>query len=213
MRPAFFDSPRYKQKQSRIACLNWQKGVYASLNKKEQRKCLNFLCENYFTVSPSDKQKFCSIQCWCLVRRNCREKVALYCTTCGKLITHRNASRFCSLKCQAANNYNRYIQRWKTGSENGNIGISTRFVSRYIMRYLREKYQNKCSLCGWNQRNPVTDKVPLEVDHIDGNSGNNKEENLRLICPNCHSLTPYFRNLNKGNGRAWRLQYLKQLAG
>ncbi len=59
------------------------------------------------------------------------------------------------------------------------------------------------------KKNPVTGKVPLEIDHIDGDSENNKEENLRLICPNCHSLTPSFRNLNKGKGRAWRIKYLK----
>lgn len=65
------------------------------------------------------------------------------------------------------------------------------------------------SVCGWNKINPVTKVVPLEIDHIDGNSENNKEENLRLICPNCHSLTSSFRNLNKGKGRGWRLAYIE----
>lgn len=42
--------------------------------------------------------------------------------------------------------------------------------------------------------------MPLEVEHIDGDSTNNKEYNLTLLCPNCHSLTKTYRGLNKGNG-------------
>jgi 5-methylcytosine-specific restriction endonuclease McrA len=44
----------------------------------------------------------------------------------------------------------------------------------------------------------------------DGNSENNLEENLRLLCPNCHSLSPNFRNLNKGYGRKWRVNKYKR---
>jgi predicted HNH restriction endonuclease len=39
------------------------------------------------------------------------------------------------------------------------------------------------------------------MDHIDGNSDNNTEENLRLICPNCHALTPSHKGRNRGRGR------------
>lgn len=59
-------------------------------------------------------------------------------------------------------------------------------------------------MCGWNKTNPITGRVPLEVHHVDGNPENNKENNLRLVCSNCHALTPGFRNLNKGKGRLWR---------
>lgn len=39
--------------------------------------------------------------------------------------------------------------------------------------------------------------IPLEMDHIDGNSLNNNENNLRILCPNCHALTPTYRGRNK----------------
>jgi hypothetical protein len=39
--------------------------------------------------------------------------------------------------------------------------------------------------------------IPLELDHIDGNNKNNRLENLRLLCPNCHALTPTYRSKNR----------------
>lgn len=51
----------------------------------------------------------------------------------------------------------------------------------------------------WSKINPYTNTLPLEIDHIDGNSENNSEDNLRLICPNCHSST--YRGANRGHGR------------
>jgi hypothetical protein len=44
----------------------------------------------------------------------------------------------------------------------------------------------------------------VEVEHIDGDWQNNNPENLILLCPNCHSLTPTYRGLNRGRGRARR---------
>lgn len=82
----------------------------------------------------------------------------------------------------------------------------SRNISNYLKRYLFEKSGERCSGCGWNKRNLTTGSVPLEIDHIDGNSENNLESNLRVLCPNCHALTVSFKNLNKGNGRKWRLK-------
>ncbi len=78
-------------------------------------------------------------------------------------------------------------------------------VSAYIKKYLRRKFENKCCLCGWSEINQKTGMVPLVADHIDGSWQNNTEENLRLICPNCDSLTPTYAGLNKGNGRKDRV--------
>lgn len=102
--------------------------------------------------------------------------------------------------------------KWQKGDLSGDRGKVAKNISEHIKRYLVNKFGAKCSLCGWDSRHTITGKVPLEIDHINGNAGDNKEENLRLICPNCHSLSSTFRNLNKGKGRSWRKdKYIKTI--
>lgn len=89
---------------------------------------------------------------------------------------------------------------WKSGEISGTVGNAWIDVSKHIRKYLFEKFDNKCSRCGWSEINPYTNRLPLEIEHIDGDATNNKEENLTLLCPNCHSLTKTYRGANKGNG-------------
>jgi hypothetical protein len=54
----------------------------------------------------------------------------------------------------------------------------------------------KCELCGWCECAPGG-RVPVELDHINGDRFDNRLQNLRILCPNCHSLQPTHRGLNK----------------
>lgn len=120
------------------------------------------------------------------------------CSVCGKE-TPRARYKYCSNSCQSVHRYQTYIANWKAGKEIGLI--ATGVVSGHIKKYLRIKYSDKCCLCGWSEINPKTGKVPLVADHVNGNWRDNSEENLRLLCPNCDSLSPTYAALNKGNGR------------
>ncbi len=128
-----------------------------------------------------------------------RKPRALCACGCGREVVGPEG-RFFSNQCQQEFEHREYIERWHAGLELGAKG-SLGGVSNHIRRYLLEKYNKRCSECGWAKRHPITRKVPLEEDHINGDASDTREANLRLLCPNCHSLTPNFRNLNKGNGR------------
>jgi hypothetical protein len=53
-----------------------------------------------------------------------------------------------------------------------------------------------CELCGWAER-ALDGRIPVELDHANGDKNDNRLENLRILCPNCHALQPTHRGLNQ----------------
>ena len=125
------------------------------------------------------------------------------CLNCSKQISNRN--KYCSLKCQKDYEFKLYIENWKNGKEDGMRGAYQ--ISMHIKTYLFEKHNYKCSKCGLGEVNQYTKKIPLEIEHIDGNYKNNNEENLIVLCPNCHSLTSTYKGANINFGRKARTKY------
>lgn len=126
------------------------------------------------------------------------------CVFCSKLFHPypESTKKYCSLKCQGQEKRVLLTQAWLSGEDSGTREYFK--IAPHIRDYLIDQAGHKCELCSWNKVNTTTNKVPLEIDHIDGNYKNNRPENLQVICANCHSLTPTYRGLNRGNGREHR---------
>lgn len=72
------------------------------------------------------------------------------------------------------------------------VNNSTYQSNKLRKRLLDENYfEHKCYNC--NLTDWMGFPIKLELEHIDGNHQNNQIENLTLLCPNCHSLTPSWR--------------------
>ena len=171
---------------------------------KNPKKC--FTCKK---VMPYKKRynKFCNHSCAAkttnigLIRaRDGRRYRQTECLSCGMQTTN---PKYCNSKCAGVYRSTVLLENWKNGTISG-LDKTLGIVSQWVKNYLRKKYDNKCYLCGWSEINPHTGKVPLVADHIDGNWKNNRENNLRLICPNCDSLQATYGGANKGNGRGMR---------
>jgi predicted nucleic acid-binding Zn ribbon protein len=147
-----------------------------------------------------DQKKFCSQSCAAKYNKNRLGTGAFRrhqkdCVLCGKILT-RSQSRFCSRKCARTEIYEEYIRQWLAGTVSGSQ--KTGKTSKRVKRYLLELYGYKCQRCGWGEANPYSSTIPLGVHHIDGFSANNRPYNLRLLCPNCHSLTEGWCGANAG---------------
>lgn len=135
------------------------------------------------------------------------DKEVVYCLNCGKELKNYQ-NKYCDNNCQREFQHNDYINKWKSGLVDGLRGKYQ--LSLHIHRYIRDKFENKCCECGWSKINPVTGNSPLEIHHIDGDYKNNSENNLILLCPNCHSLTDTYKNALSHKGRNGRNKYYKK---
>lgn len=127
-----------------------------------------------------------------------------FCLNCGKKIEKTygsKANKFCSNKCQGEYTKKNSIEKWK----NGETIISSEKLPLYIKEYLLKKSGYKCELCGFEGYNILTKNSILQIHHKDGNSSNNTEENLQVLCPNCHAMTDTYANC--GKRKSARIRY------
>lgn len=59
----------------------------------------------------------------------------------------------------------------------------------------------KCEMCDWAEQSE-DGRIPLELDHVNGDRYDNRIENLRVLCPNCHSLQPTHRGRNQRRSKS-----------
>jgi hypothetical protein len=122
------------------------------------------------------------------------------CLGCGAPLVKHHQKKYCSNKCQRALERRQRTEQWLSTGIAVHAGTAQ---GHYIRHYLLADQAGLCALCGtgleWNGL-----PLALVLDHIDGDSTNNRRDNLRLVCPNCDSQLPTFKARNKGNGRHWR---------
>lgn len=135
--------------------------------------------------------------------------------------SYRNVIKVLGL-IPAGGNYNqikRYIKEYGISTEHftgmlWNKGLKMSFRPKIELEAILQKdttYQSfklkkrlflakikkpKCEICGW-ARKSVDGRIPLELDHINGDRYDNRLENLRILCPNCHSLQTTHRGKNR----------------
>lgn len=166
-----------KNHSNKLKCLSCGKEF---LRLKKMKKCKNSFCSRDCYIRYSSKEN---------KTRNER------CFFCGSFLKNKK-SRFCSHRCHSEYKKAKNIKDWKDGNKNGYRGKII-LISSFVRDYLFSKYKNKCMKCGWSEINQTTGKVPLQVHHVNGDAKDCKEENLELLCPNCHSITSNFMSLNK----------------
>ena len=107
------------------------------------------------------------------------------CLVCNE-VTKAGASKkniYCSNTCQMKHKRTLILDTWLAGEYQNKHGKFPGIAKEYIY----EQQGSQCGMCGikdWNG-SPIV----MQADHIDGNSTNLKPDNLRMICPNCHSQT------------------------
>lgn len=124
------------------------------------------------------------------------------CLACQEsLIGPSNARQvFCSCQCMQDHRRLVFESQWISGLESGISKAGQ--VSAYVRNYLFRVQGGCCLLC---QRDEwMGAPIPLELDHVDGNSFNCSPGNVRLICCNCHATTPTYKGRNRGSGRLAR---------
>lgn len=166
-------------------------------------------CNTEFKSLISEHRKFCTSSCNTTYHNLGRNRHTseiknfceiFYCEYCKNVHRYKK-QKFCSSTCSGQHRKEKMFELIKNGDKNQ--------TSKSYKKYLIHTYGEKCMNCGWNKKNIYSNKIPIELEHKDGNSENNSLDNLELLCPNCHSLTKTYKALNIGNGRHSRRERYK----
>ena len=141
-------------------------------------------CETPVYRRPCERIRFCSSKCFESKRYR---KKNTSCQQCGVLLKPGagSSAKFCSKSCS---------NRSRVGIKYDGTQPKSKTVNHSRARVaLIERDGDECKICGLC---PVWMGKPLrlQIDHVDGDRSSNGLDNLRLLCPNCHTQTETFGN-------------------
>ena len=150
------------------------------------------------------------------------------CSNCGKvtykapsdLVRNKSGKFYCSNQCQQDYAWKQQKEKiYKYGIES--LGISDpisrqkKLKTFIVEEFGKGKTGKACWDCGWEEVNPFLGKgkeakrnrrqgnnIPTQLSHIDGDPTNNDIYNVKIQCPNCHSLSEFHLSRGKG-GRTY----------
>jgi hypothetical protein len=200
------ESGKMGYEKSKMQIIAW----VAEQKRRSVAKHAGKKCPACLTLLPYEKRsnKHCSRSC-AGGQINLHRRVKRNCKNCEEELSPDQRT-FCSHSCNQERLYKEFIQRWLKAEESGGNWYE---VSAYVRRWLIETRGRRCESCGWEKCNSITGLTPIQVNHRDGNPQNHRPENLELLCPSCHSLTPNFGGLNRGFGRWARKKRLPSTNG
>ena len=79
--------------------------------------------------------------------------------------------------------------------KNSNRANYVKLKKRLISEHIKEYKCECCKLTEW-----LGKPIPLELHHINGIKNDLRIENIKLLCPNCHSFTDNYRGKSKFKG-------------
>lgn len=142
--------------------------------------------------------KYCSQDCYDANRPKSasKRKISEFCAMCGKDRPPRNVT--CSVDCW---NKFEFLDRVSKIVESGRMGewAQNPYAQKRVLGHLKGLSCWICGITTWREK-----PAPLVLDHIDGNSSNDRLDNLRLVCGNCNMQLETFAGRNKGSGRHYR---------
>lgn len=140
----------------------------------------------------------CRERFWDTVSQHIARREKGRCSDCGTTIAIQSVR---CRDCHVKNRTNTAIKSWLDGEWSGSQEKNDYILSTTVRSYLLAEADYACQNCGYSTRHPVDNLPILEINHINGVSNDHRRENLEVLCPNCHSLTPNFGHRNAGNGR------------
>lgn len=165
---------------------SYKKAVAESARARSERALLNFekqgkkclRCGKHLTFKQR-KNKFCSKSC--SISYNNTGRISPLsknkkCKSCGNSIPNERV--YCST-CISLGLHKVKVKNLEDAKSSES--------RRKILINIRGNKCEECGLSEWRGK-----KLTIQMHHIDGNPDNNIAENLILLCPNCHSVTPNF---------------------